>query len=383
MKGRKKLFLRLKEDLKKRQGDLVWIHVASLGEFEQAKPLIERIKANDPGIDVLVTFFSPSGYETGKDYPSIDYAHYLPLDTKSNARKFVEIVRPQVAVFIKYEYWYYYIMALYEAKVPLVVASGTFRKDQLYFHPTGRFFLRAFRTINMFFLQDAFSGNILKRAGLNNYKIVGDTRFDRVINIAMSAENYPLVEEFKNEEKLMVFGSVWPSDLDRLKKFIEERSEKMKLIIAPHNLDNDILSNLERLSGSVRYSKGEEANLIKARVLILDTMGMLSKIYRYGEFAFVGGGFRGGLHNLLEPAVYGIPVFFGEHTNNQKFVEAQELLVCGGAFSFYAHQELKVKFDELWENEESYKKAGNASRQYIYSRQGTTQRIVSKIMELL
>jgi len=383
-KGRKNWRNKLTGAIENNPGKWVWFHAASLGEFEQGRPVIEALKDQHPDIKILLTFFSPSGYEVRNNYEKADYICYLPLDTPAAAKYFVQTVQPAVAVFIKYEFWYYYLKYLELEKVPILMISCIFRENQLFFHPAGRFYHKALKRINHFFVQDEKSQRLISDIGIQNTTVSGDTRFDRVVTIAQDAKDIPIAASFTKDNSVMVLGSTWPSCMEHLTPFIHHYKGSLKFIIAPHNISEPELAKLESdFENCIRYSKAEAENVSKFEVLIIDNIGMLSSLYRYGDFAYVGGAFRGALHNTLEAAVYGIPVCFGEHMNNQKFIEAIELVAYGGGFTFRSFDELDVRFKRLMENEVSYKRMARASGEFVKSRTGATEKVMAKISELL
>lgn len=375
------IFENMEADFRAHRGQLVWIHAASLGEFEQARPIIELLKDKRPELKILLTFFSPSGYVVQKGFPRADFVHYLPLDTPGNARRFLALAKPDLAILIKYELWYHFLMELHRREVPVLLASAIFRESQMYFHPLGRFYLQAIKTISHFFVQDSFSAKLLSRAGVRDFTVSGDTRFDRVLSIAAEAREFPVLEAFKGTEKLMVLGSVWPSDMEQLLPFVKAHREEMKFIIAPHNIREEDIRPLET-ADSIRYSEAGE-RVASKRILILDTMGMLAAVYRYGDFAVVGGAFRGALHNTLEPAAFGLPVFFGTHPANEKFIEAMELAEVGGADSFEDYEELELKFSQIWQDEAAYKQMSDRAKAFVASRGGASEHVAAKVLELL
>lgn len=379
--GRKGLFDRLSFVMQKNSKPVIWIHAASLGEFEQGRTIIEELRNQDHQIFILLTFFSPSGYEACKDYKHADYISYLPLDTPKNASRFVSMVHPKMVLFIKYEFWYYYLRVLRASGIPVMVASAVFRSNQWFFHRTGRFLRKELARLEWFFVQDENSITLLKKYGIGHASLTGDSRYDRVVEISENGKDFPILKAFKSDQPLMVLGSIWPSDLGRLQDFIRIHSKTLKFIIAPHELNNSFLKKLYAIPDSIAYSSIPERFPESARVIILDTMGMLSSVYRYADYAYVGGGFKGALHNLLEPAVYGIPVFFGEHTNNQKFIEATEVISAGAGFSFYGIEEFVAKFEHLKNDQQAYQKAGAAAKEFVRARTGATQKIVKKITE--
>ncbi|CAN5404972.1 glycosyltransferase N-terminal domain-containing protein [soil metagenome] len=356
----------------------VWFHCASLGEFEQGRPVIEALKLWNPSLKVLLTFFSPSGYEVRKNYESADAVFYLPWDTKKNASWFADNVKPALVVFVKYEFWYHYSAELYKQKIPLISIAAIFRKDQSFFQSYGSLFRTLLGYFNHFFVQNEESVSLLRSIGINDVTLSGDTRFDRVHQIIQQSREIPLAHQFKNNQKVMVVGSAWPADMDVLYSFINENKNSLKFIIAPHEISEEFIDSIENsIDGkSVRYSKAQEREeLQNASVLIIDNIGLLSRLYRYGEFAFVGGGFGDGLHNILEAACYGIPIFFGNR-RYQKFQEATDLVLRGGAFEVTDFRDLKFKYELLSNHPEKILLAREVTRQYVLENLGATSRIV-------
>lgn len=377
--GRKGVFKELSA-INKKGSKLVWVHAASLGEFEQGRPIIEELRQSLKNTKILLTFFSPSGYEIRKNYEWADWVTYLPLDSPSRAQRFVDLVRPDLAIFIKYEFWYFYLKVLHESQVPVLLASSIFRGNQLFFHPMGRFFLKVFRPINHFFVQDEGSKSLLNSVSIDQVTVAGDTRFDRVMEIAKRAQSIPLVDEFVQKERIIILGSSWPSDMEILESFIEDNIQRFKFVIAPHNLGKSEIQELLKLPHAVKFSAPKD--LTKARVLIIDNMGMLSAIYRYAHIAYVGGGFRGALHNILEAAVYGIPVIWGWHQANAKFIEATGLAESGGGFVMDSRKHLDNIVDSF-EDDRQYEKACQSARNFVIEKTGATGKIVEKVRSLL
>lgn len=373
--GRRGLMPKIEKDFQSNTDPVIWIHCASLGEFEQGRPVIERLKEELPQIRILLTFFSPSGYEVRKNYSEADFIYYLPLDTASKARQFVALTKPSLAVFVKYEFWYHFTSQLRKQKIPLVSISAIFRPEQIYFKSYGSFYQRILKNFTHFFVQNDTSLRLLQSIGLTNVTRAGDTRFDRVNQIVKRGEKIPLAETFKNNQRLMVVGSCWPEDMDVLAPFVNEN--RLKFIIAPHEISESALENLERLLQVryVRYSEAQHVALEEFSVLIIDNVGMLSRLYRYGEFAYVGGAFGAGLHNILEAACYGVPIFFG-NKNFEKFQEATDLINRGGAFEVSDYTDLKSKY-EMLNIPESFLLACEVTRQYVQENLGATEKIMS------
>lgn len=357
---------------------VLWIHCASLGEFEQGRPLIEEIKNNRPGWKVVLTFFSPSGYEVRKDYRYADLVMYLPSDLPLNVRYFLDHVDPDLVMIVKYEFWYNYLTELRRRKIPTYLVSGIFRPSQYFFRWYGWFTRNMFSVFSHIFLQDAESGKLLEGIGFRDYTVAGDTRFDRVSQIAGSAGELPEIEAFRAGERLFVAGSTWDDDEDIITRYINSRPEIMKWIIVPHEIGPQHLARIEEklTVPSVRYSTLSERSGSE-RVLIIDNIGMLSSVYRYASLAAVGGGFGKGIHNILEAACWGVPVLFGP--NHLKFREATDLIRAGGAFSFTGFGEFSTTVDNILGDDALYKKAGTVCKAYIAENTGATESVLSFI----
>lgn len=359
----------------------VWFHVASLGEYEQAQPMIEIIKKENPSYKIVLSFFSPSGFEVQKNNETVDIICYLPFDTKKNAQLFLDLVNPTIAIFVKYEFWYHFIHQLYLREIPVYLISAVFRPNQLFFKPWGNVYKKILFYYTQIFVQDEKSRKLIQGEGLNNVTVMGDTRMDRVIKIKQNALVLPIVEKFakpRNSETTLVAGSSWPEDENILINYFNTHAY-LRLIIAPHLIDETHLKQIEsKLKRPfVRYSQATEANILDYDCLIVDNFGLLSSIYRYGEIAYIGGGFGAGIHNLPEAAVHGIPVIFGPHYH--KFIEARELLKNGGGYTINN----EVDFNRILKNfvisPEDRVIAGKKASEYIYANAGATQKIVSQI----
>lgn len=379
--GRKEIFKRIVEALRTNHAPIIWVHCASLGEFEQGRPIIEALKTEFPEYKIFLTFFSPSGYLVRRNYSNADYVFYLPLDTKANANKFVAIVDPRLAVFIKYEFWFHYTRTLKKRKIPLISVSSIFRKEQFFFRKTGSFNRRILKNITHFFVQNQESVELLRSIDFYNVTLSGDTRFDRVRQIVDNSEEIEIAKKFKGAEKVIVVGSAWPEDLDVLLPFMNEGT--LKFIVAPHEINENQILTLQRslVVKSVLYSRASSQNLEEADVLIIDNVGLLSSLYRYGEFAFIGGAFGKGLHNILEAACYGVPVLFGDK-NYSKFQEAVDLINRGGAFPVADYPDLKKQY-ELLNTPETFFLACEVCRQYVQENTGATQRIMAYCRQAL
>ncbi|MBT1710216.1 3-deoxy-D-manno-octulosonic acid transferase [Fulvivirgaceae bacterium PWU5] len=377
--GRKRVFHELAARFQHQPGFVVWIHCASLGEFEQGRPLIEALKERFPDVRVLLTFFSPSGYEVRKNYDKADYVCYMPLDTAANARRFLSLVKPDLAIFVKYEFWHHFARTLRKSNIPLLSVSAIFRQDQLFFQSYGGFYRNILKQFSFFFVQNDESVRLLQSIGIHHVKRAGDTRFDRVYQVVQQAEEIAIAKSFKADQKVLVVGSSWTEDLDVLIPFINE--DRLKFIIAPHEINESSLVILERSLQvrSVRYSRAAQTpDLEEARVLIIDNVGMLSRLYRYGEFAYVGGAFGKGLHNILEAACYGVPIFFGNR-NYEKFQEAVDLINRGGAFEISDYPDFKAKY-EMLNIPENFLLACEVTRQYVEENLGATRMIIDYVV---
>ena len=364
----------------------VWFHAASLGEFEQGRPLMERLRKDHPEYKILLTFFSPSGYEVRKNYEGADIICYLPLDTITNARRFLRTVRPVMAFFIKYEFWYNYLHILKHRNIPVYSVSSIFRPEQVFFKWYGRQYGRVLKCFTHFFVQNEISKDLLEKIHITNVTVVGDTRFDRVLQIKEAAKYLPVVETFKQDAQVFVAGSSWPPDEAIFIPYFNKHPE-WKMIIAPHVIGEDHLRQIEKLLEGrkvMRYSSLTEADLPSkkaelqaADVLIIDCFGLLSSIYHYGEIAYVGGGFGVGIHNVLEAAVWDVPVFFGP--NNQRFQEAQGLKAAGGGFDFETAEAFTRQMDVFLTDAEQLRIAGVQAGKFVQGLAGATEKVLSSV----
>ena len=379
--GRKGIFKKIALALKDNTQPVIWVHCASLGEFEQGRPVIEALKKEFQDLKILLTFFSPSGYRVRKNYQGADHVFYLPLDTARNAKKFIRHVDPRLAIFIKYEFWFHYSRTLRKKKIPLISISSIFRKEQFFFRKMGSFNRRILRNFTHFFVQNHESADLLQSINFYNVTLSGDTRFDRVNQIVASGSEIEIAKKFKNEEKVFVVGSAWREDLDVLLPFINEG--KLKFIIAPHEINNQQIASLRRslVVKSILFSEAEGKHLDDCSVLIIDNVGLLSRLYRYGEFAYIGGAFGKGLHNILEAACYGVPVLFG-NKNYEKFQEALDLINRGGAFPVADYPDLKRTF-EMLNTPQTFLLACEVCRQYVVENMGATEKIMQYCRQVL
>lgn len=383
VRGRKNLFEKLSARFTGNSYKIIWVHCASLGEFEQGRPIIELIKKQRTNIKILLTFFSPSGYEIRKNYEGADFIYYLPWDTRKNAEKFIAITKPSLAIFVKYEFWYNYSNELKNKNIPLVSASCILRPNQVFFKPYGGLFRKILKNFTAYYVQNLETKKLLASIGISS-TIAGDTRFDRVLQIIASAKEVPLAKAFKNESQLWVIGSCWPEDLEVLSSFIHDHSYHLKFIIAPHEINEKFIAEIERSLQvkTIRFSKASFDNVADASVMIIDNIGMLSTLYRYGEVAYVGGAFGDGLHNILEAACYGVPIFFGDK-NYEKFQEAHDLIMRGGAFEVSGYSDLKSKYELLNNKPENYLLACEVTKSYVEENRGATIKIVDYCLKLV
>jgi len=359
----------------------IWMHCASLGEFEQGRPLLEEIKKRYPSHKIALSFFSPSGYEVRKNYAGADLVFYLPMDSVLNAKKLVDALNPSLVIWVKYEYWFYYLNELKERNIPVLLVSGIFRKDQPFFKWYGDIWKKMLGCFRQLFVQDEASISLLDSIGIKeNVSIAGDTRFDRVIAIAEKNDPVDHIAAFIGDKKVLVAGSTWDEDEIELLHFVKTRPD-IKFIIAPHEVFEDNLQDVKKeFEHSIFYSDLVKENSIGkvAHVLIIDNIGMLAKLYRYADLSFVGGGFgQHGIHNVLEAAVYGKPVVFGPVY--EKYAEATGLIDCGGAFSASGPLDLDKLLNRLFNDETEMRKAGMAAKDFVYDHRGATQKILDYI----
>ncbi|HXB11357.1 MAG TPA: glycosyltransferase N-terminal domain-containing protein, partial [Bacteroidia bacterium] len=340
--GRKDIFKKLRDTFSNVKEPVIWLHCSSLGEFEQGRPVIEAFRQKYPGYKILLTFFSPSGYEIRKNYNGADFVFYLPLDTFSNAKRFIEITKPTLAVFVKYEFWYNYLQCLHSSNVPVYLISAMFRPDQYFFKGYASWFRKQLKEYKKIFVQDVNSKKLLKSIGIEKVVIAGDTRFDRVVAIAEQAKPDLLVKAFKGNNTLWICGSTWFPDEAIIKEAfnkITAEGNKVKLLLVPHEIgESHITEILNSFPGAIRYSLAKENEVANANVLVVDKIGLLSNLYQYGDIAYIGGGFGIGIHNTQEAAVYGMPVLFGP--KYQKFNEAVELVKMRAGVSISTSAEL-------------------------------------------
>jgi len=377
IKGRKGVFAGLKSTFSK-DDPLFWFHCASLGEFEQGRPLIEELKLQYPDHKILLTFYSPSGYEIRKDYELADHICYLPNDTPAKARKLLKIINPEAVFFIKYEFWYNILKELKSNKVATYMVSGIFREDQYFFRSYGSWFRKGLRAFSWFFVQDETSQTLLQEIGIDRVSLSGDTRFDRVAKVAKSVKSFPDIEVFTGDSRIFLAGSTWPQDEEKLCHIIENMPD-IKMIIAPHEVHEQHIQQLQKTLPvpSLRYSSFDPGKDIQERVLIIDSIGILGNLYQYASIAFIGGGFTKGIHNILEAATFGVPVVFGP--NYHIFKEAHDLISLEGAFTVKDERELLEIVQKLSEGEGFYSRCSKSCSDYIQNNIGATAHILDKI----
>ncbi len=393
--GRQNIFQRMAQVIAP-EDRILWIHVASLGEFEQGRPLIEKFKAERPEYKILLTFYSPSGYELRKGYKGADYIFYLPVDTPRNVRKFLDVAHPEIAIFVKYEFWLNMLFSLAKRGVKTYIVSAIFRQDSIFFRSYGSLWRKALECFEIIFVQNEESKSRLSEIGFENVVVAGDTRFDRVAEIAKNAKRNKIVERFQGSTPLFVAGSSWPMDEELLLKLVAENRD-IKFVIAPHEIEKPRIDELvAKLPGSVTYTqaqedeideedkkgemreKGEKGEKLEDKqVLILDTMGQLSSIYHYASWAYIGGGFGVGIHNTLEASTFGLPIAFGP--NYHKFKEAKDMISLGACHSVSEYRELEGWFLQLKDKGTEYDKVSRLTRDYTQSHQGATNIISENI----
>jgi len=373
VQGRKNIFKKIQKKVDPARSS-IWFHFASLGEFEQGRPLLEKIKSTYPHKQIVITFFSPSGYEIRKNYTLADGVFYLPLDTPSNARQLIAAINPEIAVFTKYEYWYHYFEALHKAGIPLYIISGIFRPNQIFFKWYGSFNRKILSFVTHFFVQNEESKQLLSQINLQNVSISGDTRFDRVAENAESPKEFETIKKFCGNVNTLIAGSTWPADERLLAELINSNPD-WKFIIAPHEIDKGHIDEIVKLiPNAVKYSALTD-QLSDTQTLIIDNIGLLSSIYQYGKMAYIGGGFGVGIHNTLEAAAYGIPVIFGPKYD--KFQEAKDLISINAAISINSTQELTNAFSKF----ATHKTAGIEAKNYVNSKTGSTDQIIKYIAQ--
>ena len=390
VEGRKSVFQTLKDKIHP-EDKVFWFHAASLGEYEQGLPVIEKVKEQFPHHKIVVTFFSPSGYEVRKNNTIADVTVYLPLDSKANAKQFLDVIHPEKVFFIKYEFWPNYLHELKQRNISTYLISGIFREKQVFFKWYGGFYRNALKTFDYFFVQNEKSKILLQSIGFTNVRVSGDTRFDRVVAILQKDNSLDFIEQFKNNQTTIVIGSSWPKDEELLVNFINQAADNVKFVIAPHNIKSEQIQNLQQsiTKKAVLYSEKDEIlkqvqndksiSLENFQVFIIDTIGILTKIYSYADIAYVGGGFGNpGVHNILEPATFGIPIVIG--SNYSHFAEATALVGLEGCISVKNQSELNEAFDLLLQNEDERYEKGHICSTFVQMNKGATNSILKSVL---
>jgi len=389
LKGRRDWETRLNDFRKQHAGKLVWVHCASLGEFEQGRPIIEHLRQRHPNIKILLTFFSPSGYEIRKNYEGADGVFYLPLDTPGNAHKWLEILQPSLAIFVKYEFWLNFLNSLRRYDIPHILIAANFREDQVFFKSYGKIFREGLRGYHNIFTQNEKSTNLLKHIEVDS-QVAGDTRFDRVLNILTQQNSLPIIEKFLGLSSCIVAGSTWHQDeIIAFPAIFSTIPNGMKLIVAPHDINADRIRSVEQnlihagwnKEEIVRFSQNESIDITTKKVLIIDNIGMLNKLYRYAEICFIGGGFAKNLHNTLEAAVYSKPLIFGP--KHEKFEEAKELLKVGGAICVNDQEQLELALRQWLNDPETLTKSGINAGKYVAGNKGAVEKIAKHFDQLI
>ncbi|WP_317192336.1 3-deoxy-D-manno-octulosonic acid transferase [Hymenobacter jeongseonensis] len=379
--GRRGLLAHIRQTIGSDPAPRVWFHCASLGEFEQGRPLLEAYRQAYPGTKLVLTFYSPSGYEIRKNWPGADYIFYLPLDTQRNAQAFFDAVQPRLVVFVKYEFWYHFLNEAQRRGIPSIVVSAIFRPDQIFFKPWGGFFRSILRKFAHIFTQNESAAQLLRTIGITQVSVAGDTRFDTVVATAAAPlRQLPNIETFVADGvPVLVAGSIWPEDLPALTPLMRDYAGRLRIIMATHEIDEATLKTVElNWPGKVvRYSKATPELLHSASILLIDNIGLLSQLYRYGHYAYIGGAFGKGLHNTLEAAAFGLPLFFGP--NYRKFQEAVDLLERGLAFSVSDANELSHHFAPLWEDEKRRLRIQDQMLDYVHGQAGATRTIMAAL----
>ncbi len=374
--GRQSVF----EELKKIPPNetIYWFHCASLGELEQGKPIIEKLKEDSTSIKILITFFSPSGYTFGKNYELADYIFYLPLDSKSNSKQFIDLINPKKVFFVKYEFWYHYLFQLNKMKIPTYLISGVFRRQQPFFNWYGSTHKKMLSFFTHFFVQNETSKKLLNSLNYNNVTIAGDTRLDRVYENSLTPEKPALIKKFVGNNKVIILGSSWPQEENIISEFINSTKKNFKFIIAPHNIDKKHITEIEKLIGTnyIKYSDATYETIGAHKTLIIDNIGILANTYQFTDIALVGGGFTGSLHNILEPASFGNVILFGP--KHDKFHEAQDLMDIKGAFEIDDSDDLLAIINHL-EIDNNLKKYQEVNKSYIEANRGATQKILKEL----
>jgi 3-deoxy-D-manno-octulosonic-acid transferase len=380
LQGRRGLWERLRI-ISETNGKVIWIHCSSLGEFEQGRPVIERIKSEMPEVKIFLTFFSPSGYTVRKSYSQCDWVDYIPLDTKRNARKFLNLVKPAMVLFIKYEFWYHHLLEIKKRDIPAFLISANFRETQVFFKWYGSWYRKMLLAYRLIFVQNELSKSLLESIGYNKVCISGDTRFDRVKSIMLQSKEIKIAEEFSRDHFVIVAGSTWEKDEDLLFTCLKNSNSDIKIIIAPHEISKLHLARIKNQWNNelVFYSEASAESVKEAKVLLIDNVGMLSSLYKYGVIAYIGGGFGKGIHNVLEAATYGMPVIFGP--NYRKFQEAVQLVELKAAFPVTDSTELQSLLDHFNNDKKFLKQASSVAAFYVSDKTGATETVLRSLKE--
>lgn len=362
----------------------VWIHCASLGEFEQGRPVMEAIKKQFPNTRIILTFYSPSGYEIRKNYTGADFVFYLPADTQGAAARFFNAVKPDIGIIVKYEFWQGYLHEAKKRQIPLFLISGIFRKDMLFFKPYGSYFREGLQAFEHLFIQDENSKELLQRIHIENVTVCGDTRLDRVLEAIQNRQNIPLIEAFKTGKQLWVCGSTWPADDALILSLAKKQKGRLKILLVPHDIHPEYLDKIITENTTLSFAKFSSASVdvvASANILIVDTIGILMSAYAYADFVYVGGGFGKAVHNTMEPAAYGVPVLFGP--NHQKFREIAGLMQIGGGKCVQNGQELETAITELLDYPSRKSEMGRAAKTYVETHSGATEIIMAHVKNFL
>lgn len=381
VEGRKNVLSSLSAFREQFTGEVLWMHVSSLGEFEQGRPLLEAWKKEFPDYGIFLTFFSPSGFEVRKDYPIPDCITYLPIDTPANARQFIETLKPKIAIFVKYDFWYNYLHRCVDLGIRVVFISALFRPEQVYFNRGQHLFLPLFRKFDHFFVQNESSKALLQKHGVDRVSNSGDTRLDRVVKIKTTSFEHALIEQFAADRPVIVFGSIWYSDVNFLGSELPRLRGNYRFIFAPHHIDQKSLDQFYQINpqGTVFLSQVREEIPSQIHTLIVDEIGSLSKIYRFARYAYIGGALHAGLHNTLEAAVYGLPVFFAHHPNNHKFEEAKGMEESGAAFGLKQAEQMTEIIQQMDADDAAYQAAAGAAHAYVHQHAGATDLIMDHL----
>ncbi|MDD4848694.1 MAG: glycosyltransferase N-terminal domain-containing protein [Bacteroidales bacterium] len=377
--GRKNWYQNLSQQIPNDK-KIVWFHCASLGEFDQGLPVMESLKENQPNIFLVVTFFSPSGYEHRKKHSVADLICYIPIDTPKNVQLFLQVVHPEYAVFVKYEFWYNFLHQLHINRIPVIFIASNFRSSQPFFQWYGGWFRKHLQQVTAFFVQNENSKKLLESIKIEQVTVCGDTRFDRVADLVAQNYDLPIIQAFKNDGFLLVAGSSWPPEEEILQQLLQQKWPSLKLIIAPHDISETHIQQIEKRfpNHCLRYTQADEHNISDKNILIINNIGILNKIYRYADVAFIGGGFGSGLHNILEAACYGVPVFYGPKT--EKFPEARLLQEAGSGFPINSYQEFNRQFRLLFDQQKYLQETKQLSFNFVQQRKGATKTILQYLL---